>query len=137
MARPSRSRPASKADARTHVRAARAYLDVGELVLAETADVAMPGVAAGLAVLAGIAASDSLCATRLGEIHRGADHRAAADLLGVATADGAKLKATFFKLVDVKDEAHYGLSFVSQRKARDAVRWATLLVERAFEELER
>ena len=86
---------------------------------------------------AGIAASDSLCAARLGEVHRGADHGAAADLLGIATADGVKPKAMFLELVDVKDEAHYGLSFVSQRKARDAVRWATLLVERALDELER
>ena len=70
----------------------RARTSTSGSCLAETADVAMPGVAAGLAVLAGIAASDSLCATRLGEIHRSADHRAAADLLGVATADGAKLR---------------------------------------------
>ncbi|GAB3259106.1 hypothetical protein [Nocardioides dilutus] len=88
MANSNRTRTATKADARTRLRAARAYLDVGELVLEET-------------------------------------------------ADGAKLKTTFLKLIDIKDEAHYGLSFVSQRKARDAVRWAQLLVDRALEELER
>lgn len=41
----------------------------------------MPGVAAGLAVLAGIAGSDAICARRLGAIHRGEDHRGAAALL--------------------------------------------------------
>jgi hypothetical protein len=118
MTSPNRRRTASKADARTRVGAARAYLEVADLVLDENADVAMPGVAAGLAVLAGIAASDGISAVRLGEIHRGADHRGAAELLRGATADGSKLKATFLKLIDLKDEAHYGLTLVRNAKPR-------------------
>ena len=137
MTNPNRRRTVSKADARTRIGAARAYLEVADLVLDESADMAMPGVAAGLAVLAGIAASDGISAVRLGEIHRGSDHRGASELLRVATADGAKLKATFLKLIDLKDEAHYGLTLVPQRKAKDAVRWARLLVDRAVEELQR
>ena len=65
----------------------------------------MPGVAAGIAVLAGIAAADAICGVRLREIHRGDDHRAAATLLSRATPDGAKLAATFKRLIDVKDAA--------------------------------
>jgi hypothetical protein len=38
---------------------------------------------------------------------------------------------------DLKDEAHYGVLVVSARKARDAHRWATRLVERAAQETER
>jgi hypothetical protein len=118
------------------LRSATAYLDVAELVLDDRDRIEMPGVAAGLAVLAGIAGSDALCARRLGEIHRGDDHRAAAALLERATPDGKKLAATL-RLIDIKDEAHYGLILVSPRRARDAVRWAAQLVTRATEELER
>lgn len=97
----------------------------------------MPGVAAGVAVLAGIAAADALCAKRLQLIHRGDDHRAAAELLSRATPDGPKLAATFKRLIDLKDEAHYGLTLIPPNKARTAVRWARTLVVRANEELTR
>ena len=106
-------------------------------MLDEKGRVEMPGVAAGLAVLAGIAGSDAICARRLGQIHRGEDHRAAAALLEQATPDGKKLASTFLRLVDIKDEAHYGLLIVASHKARSAVRWAHRLVDRAREELER
>jgi hypothetical protein len=97
----------------------------------------MPGVADGVAVLAGIAAADALCAKRLQLIHRGDDHRAAAELLSQATPDGPKLSATFKRLIDLKDEAHYGLTLIPPNKARTACRWARILVARANEELER
>jgi hypothetical protein len=58
-------------------------------------------------------------------------------LLSVATVDGKKLAATFLKLVDLKDQAHYGLLLVSAAKARNAVRWARVLVDRAREEVQR
>lgn len=117
--------------------AARAYLDVAELVLNEQTRDEYLNVAAGLAVLAGIAGSDAICARRVGQIHRGDDHRAAAALLAQATPDGAKLANTLRRLIDIKDSAHYGVIVVEPRKARDAVRWAKLIVERAREELER
>ncbi len=97
----------------------------------------MPGVSAGLAVLAGIAASDAICACRLSQIHRGEDHRTAAALLEDATPDGKKLAATFVRLLDLKDEAHYGVLTIAPQRARNAVRWARLLLDRAREELER
>ena len=137
MARSGRTRPATVADARIRLGSARAYLEVAELVLDDRDRVEMPGVAAGLAVLAGIAGSDALCARRLGDIHRGDDHRGAAALVQQATPDGRKLAATLLRLIDIKDEAHYGLLLVPQRKARDAVRWASLIVARAGDELER
>lgn len=136
MVKKVRTRAANTEDARTRGRSARAYIEVAELVLGE-ADAAMPGVAAGLAVLAGIAASDAICTARLQQIHRGDDHRGASDLLAQSTPDGQKLAATFKRLIDLKDEAHYGLTLVSASKARTAVRWAGMLVVRANEELER
>jgi hypothetical protein len=97
----------------------------------------MRGVSAALAVLAGIAASDAICATRLRRIHRGQDHRSASTLLEQATPDGKKLAATFVRLIDLKDQAHYGVLIIPLQQARSAVKWARLLVDRARQELER
>jgi hypothetical protein len=94
-------------------------------------------VAAGLAVLAGIAASDAICCIRLGCRHRGDDHRGAAALLLTATPDGGELAKTLLRLLDLKDAAHYGVLVVASRKARDAVRWSGRLVEGARQESER
>ena len=132
-----RTRPASREDSRARLRTARAYLDVADLVLSEEKRSEMPGVAAALAVLAGIAASDSICASRLGLIHRGDDHSAACDLLQSATPDGKALATTFSRLIDLKDQAHYGVSIVSAPTARKAVQWALRLTTRAQEESER
>jgi hypothetical protein len=98
-------------------RAGEAYLDVAELVLEEPDRLEVPGVSAGFALLAGIAASDSICARRLGQLHGGEDHRAAAALVGQATPDGKKLAATLVRLIDLKDEAHYGVLTISSQRA--------------------
>lgn len=137
MAKHPRTRTASLLDARVRLRSAQAYLEVADLILSERDRVEMPGVAAGLAVLAGIAAGDAMCTARLGRIHRGDDHRGAAELLREAVPDGKKVAATFQRLIDLKDEAHYGFTIVSAQRARNAVRWAAQLVSRAQEELER
>jgi hypothetical protein len=94
-------------------------------------------VAAGLAVLAGIAASDAICWVRLRSRHRGDAHRKAADLLKTAVPDRAQLSSSLARLLDVKDEAHYGVIVVAPRKPRDTVRWASSLVSRAADEVER
>jgi len=94
-------------------------------------------VAAGAAVLAGIAASDAICGRRLGKIHRGESHRDAVVLLQSATPDGKALSAQLGRLLDIKDEAHYGIYFVSARKASAAVTAARRLVQRAQTEIER
>jgi hypothetical protein len=47
------------------------------------------------------------------------------------------LATALLRLIDLKDQAHYGVMIVSARSARDAVRWAARLVERATEELAR
>jgi hypothetical protein len=46
-------------------------------------------------------------------------------------------ETSLLRLLDLKDEAHYGVMVVAARKARDAYRWAARLVERAAEETER
>lgn len=116
------------------MRTARAYLEVADLVLDEHNRDEYLNVAAGLAVLAGIAASDAICCARLRRRHRGDNHRDAADILRQATPDGSDLAKLLLRLLDLKDEAHYGVMVVASRKARDALRWAARLVERAEEE---
>jgi hypothetical protein len=54
-------------------------------------------------------ASDSICCSRLRSRHRGNDRRGAADLLRCATPDGHELAITLLRLLDLKDEAHYGV----------------------------
>ena len=134
---PSRTAQCGTAEAQSRLRTARAYLEVAALVLDERDRDEYLNVSAGLAVLAGIAASDSICCTRLHSRHRGDDHRGAAELLRRATPDGSELAVTLLRLLDLKDEAHYGVMVVAPRKARDAHKWATRLVERAAQEIER
>ena len=133
----SRTAACTAADARTRLKTARAYLEVADLVLGEKERDEYLNVAAGLAVLAGIAASDSICCARLRSRHRGLDHRAAADLLRTATPDGASLARVLLRLLDLKDEAHYGVMVIAARKASDAVQWARTLADRASQEVER
>lgn len=137
MPRPARTVPCSAADARGRLRTAGAYLEVARQVLEEPSRGEYLTVAAGLAVLAGIAASDAICGTRLRCIHRGDDHTGAQDLLRQATQDGSKLATQLGRLLSLKDAAHYGVQVVSSRNATDATKWAAHLVDRAREETER
>jgi hypothetical protein len=132
-----RTAAATRADARARLKTATAYVEVGELVLDERERQEFLNVSAGLAVLAGIAAADSICAARLQQIHRGQDHRGAAVLLEAATSDGKTLARLLRRLLDIKDAAHYGVAIVERRRAGDAIRWARQLTERARQELER
>jgi hypothetical protein len=81
-----------------------AYLDVAELVPTDRQRDEFFNVAGALAVLAGIAASDALCAIRLGKCHRGDDHRGATQLFESATPDGRDLANRLRRLLDLKDE---------------------------------
>lgn len=136
-ATPQRTAPCTAHDATSRFRTAQAYLEVADLVLGERERDEYLNVAAGLAVLAGIAASDAICCARLGRRHRGESHRNAADLLRTAVPDGAELATVLLRLLDLKDAAHYGVIIVAVRKGKDAIRWARRLVDRAREEIER
>lgn len=137
MPKPDKTAPCGIGEARVRLRTARAYLDVAESVLGEQSRDEFLSVSAGLADLAGIAAGDAICCARLRCRHRGDDHRRATDLLKTAVPDGAKLALTLGRLLDLKDEAHYGVILVSSRKANNSLRWAKILVVRAGDEVER
>jgi len=123
----------SASHARTRLRHAELYLDVARLVVAdETGSEAT--VATGNAVLAGIAAADSICCGAVGKRYRGADHREAADFLERVAGD-RKLGAALRDLADYKDGAHYGLTHVKIQRAKAAVRRAEILVRAAHDRL--
>jgi hypothetical protein len=87
-------------------------------------------VAASNAVLAGIAAADAICCERLGERHQGEDHQGAVELLKEATRDSS-LASKFGRLLSLKSGAQYGALSLTAPKARDALKWAGLLVDQA------
>jgi hypothetical protein len=117
-------------EASRRLRSARAYLEAAELILIDDRE-EFAGVAAGNAVLAGIAATDAICCKGLRKCFRGDDHRQAAELLETASHDGPKLKKVLLRLLDLKDAAHYGFGDFSKANARKAVKLARELVSSA------
>lgn len=137
MPKPLRTAAATAADATARCRTAEAYLELARIAADDETREQYRAVAVGNAVLSGIAASDAICAKRLGEIHRGDDHRGATDLLKTAAPDGSSLSKQLSRLLDLKDKAHYGVPSVSRRDVTTAMRAAEELVERSRQEVER
>ncbi|HUZ42729.1 MAG TPA: hypothetical protein VMU68_15220 [Acidimicrobiales bacterium] len=117
-------------EARQRLNTARAYLEAAELILGDERR-EFSGVAAGNAVLAGIAAADAICGKGLKKCFRGEDHRQATELLEAAFFDGPKCKKTLLRLLDLKDAAHYGFQDFSRASAQRAVKFARELVDNA------
>jgi hypothetical protein len=77
-----RTSPCNQHQAQVRFGHAVKYREVADLVAIEgNEDAASASVAAGLAVLAGIAAADAACCAALGRRARGQDHRQAVSLL--------------------------------------------------------
>lgn len=125
-----RTQTCGKIEARTRLAHARAFADTGELVLGVDDD-GSENVAASLAVLAGIAASDAACCAVLGRRARGQDHRDAVVLLAGIAGVGSELGKDLARLLDIKDNAQYGVLFVSATIAAQAVKWAQRMVAAA------
>jgi hypothetical protein len=130
-----RTAPCTAAEAATRLAHARAFLEVAELVIGGDDELATPQVAAALAVLSGIAASDATCCARLGVRSRGQDHRAAVDLLGSVEPHGGEMAKDLRRLLDMKDGAHYATIMVAQGPAEKAVGWARRLFELATQQI--
>lgn len=97
----------------------------------EVHDEGIENVAASLAVLAGIAASDASCCAALGRRARGQDHREALTLLSGIAAVGAEMGKDLARLLDIKDNAQYGVLFVSATVAAQSVKWGQRMVAAA------
>ena len=124
------------AQARTRLAQARKFLEAAQLVASEDVDESL-SVAAALAVLAGIAASDAACCRALGRRSRGGDHRDAAVLLSEIHVGGESAARALLALIDLKDTAHYGLIHITRRQLTAANRRASLLVSFAENVLHR
>ena len=132
-----RTEACSKADARTRLQHARKFLEVAKLVAAPGQDLEYASAAAALAVLAGIAASDAACCHVLGRRSRGQDHRQAIELVGQIESGGQQASSALRRLLDLKDQAHYGLFDVSGNNLMTALRQAEGLVSFATDALQR
>jgi hypothetical protein len=123
-----RTQPCSAADATTRLRHARKFIEVAELIAGEGEDIEYSSQAAALAVLAGIAASDAACCKALGRRSRGQDHRAAVDLVETITPKGKQAARSLGRLLNLKDQAHYGLFDVGGQALKTALRQANDLI---------
>jgi hypothetical protein len=136
-ARGGRTQDCGPNEARVRVTQARSFLDVADLLLSEDNDLATPGTAAALAVLAGIAAADALCCMNIGRRARGQDHREATRLVAQVEPNGRAHSNALARLLEIKDGAHYGTVYLSATRARTAIRNATTLTEAAEEAVRR
>jgi hypothetical protein len=136
-ARGGRTQSCTSGDARIRARQARAFLETASLIVDVDDELATPGVAATLAVLSGIAASDALCCQNLGRRARGQDHREATGLLAQVEPDGPALAKLLARLLEIKDNAQYGTVYLQPARARTAIRHAARLTEAAEVSLRR
>lgn len=127
----SRTQACSRQDAMNRLAQAESFLVAADLVTADESDVANPGVAAALAVLAGIAASDAACCAKLGVRPRGQSHAEAVAVLATVAPDGAEMAKDLGRLLNRKDDSHYGVAFVAAGDAERMIRWAERLLSRA------
>ena len=122
-------------EARERLKIANAYLLAADLAISDDRE-EYAGVAAGNAVLAGIAAADAMCCKGLGMCSRDQDHRQAAELLASSSAGGPTHQKTLIRLLNLKDAAHYGFGGFSRIDAKKAIVLARKLVAGADELLQ-
>ncbi len=86
-------------------------------------------VAAALAVLAGIAAADAACCHALGRRSRSDNRHDAEALIETITPGGKSAASALRRLLNLKDEAHYGFYAVRRPSLIAAMRQARTLIE--------
>lgn len=131
-----RQSPCGRVEANSRLAQADAYLAAARLVVDDPTDVANPGVAAALAVLAGIAAADAACCARLSARARGQDHREATALVATVAPHGLAMAKDLGRLLDRKDSVHYGAALISAGEGARMVSWAARLVRHAHAAVE-
>jgi hypothetical protein len=119
------------AEARAGRAQAKAFIDVAEMVLGEPATQTDPQVAAALAVLAAIAATDAICGLQLGRYSRGQDHDKAAMLLGTVDLPDHTLPTKLRRVFASKDNVRSSPHLISETDAQALVRQARALVDAA------
>ena len=129
----SRTAPCTPADARARLRKAQSFVTDAELALELDDDplLDLPGVAAALAVLAGIAAADAASCKALGQRARGQSHQEAVLLVGSVRPHGVQMARDLDRLLQKKDNAHYGVISTTGAEASVMLAWAQRLVAQA------
>lgn len=126
MSRPSargRTRACGPAEARKRLADAEKYLEVAHLVEGEAGEFPQSAtVAAGLAVLAAIAAADAACCAVLRQSSRSYDHADAAQLLQQISPGGAQAAKEFGRVIGKKDLAHYSFLHLATQDLKTVMR---------------
>jgi hypothetical protein len=117
------------AQGRSRLQQAEAFVMAADLVISDATDTATPGVAAALAVLAGIAASDAACCAKLRKRSRGQDHAEAIKLLRTVVPHGEAMAKDLGRLLAAKDESQYGVALLDRAKARRLLGYARRMTE--------
>jgi hypothetical protein len=123
-----RTSPCGRRDAAARLTHAQKFLDAAELIATHPIEEGNASVAASLAVLAGIAASDVLCCTRLGIRSRSQDHHDAEALLQQIVPNGKEAAQSLRRLLDLKETAQYGVIHMSGTQLKTALRQARKLL---------
>lgn len=134
--RAGRTQACGPAEARAKLSRAKRFLEMADLVKDEP-DPDFMSVAAALAVLAGIAASDAACCKALGLRSRGQNHHDAEQLLEEIASGGREAANALRRLINLKDEAHYGFYNISQQSLKSSMNRARKVIDFAEDVLRR
>jgi hypothetical protein len=118
-------------EARARLAQAKKFIDVARLCAEDDSDDSLAQVAAALAVLAGIAASDAACCAKLQQRSRGQDHHDAETLVSSIHPGGDVMAKDLRRLLNEKDNAHYGTMLVGRATAKRMIGWAERLISLA------
>lgn len=129
-----RTQDCTREEARARQGQAKKFLEVADLVALEPESAS---VSASLAVLAGIAAADAACCRALSRRPRSENHHDAEALVKQIEPGGPNAANQLRRLINLKDQAHYGLFDVSGSDLQSAIRQARRLIEFADQVLQR
>jgi len=115
-------------DARVRLVHAQKFVEVAEIAADESSLDGYGNVAATLAVLGGIAAADAACCAALQQRSRAKDHHDAEKLVAGVQPGGPEAARDLRRLLDLKDEAQYGVIHVGRSDLRAAIRCARRMV---------
>jgi hypothetical protein len=132
-----RAQDCNREHALSRFQQAESFVEVADMVITASSNgVATSGVAAALAVLAGIAASDAACCAKLKMRPRGPDHKEAVPMLATVRPHGPQMSKDLGRLLHRKDDARYGLHLIGKGDAERMVEWAKRIVDNARKVLE-
>lgn len=126
----SRTRPCGPHDAAQRYDQAKAFAELAELD-PESDDGPTRSAAVSNAVLAGIAAADSICCRRLGHHPAGDDHQQAIALVEEAGDVGREAKGHLETLLSIKHKAQYEQADPTVPEAKRAIRAMRSILELA------